>query len=691
MKKRLVSFVVGIAILTPWISSPAQRETVPLHDGWKFIRQDVAQDAAVDSWESIGVPHTWNAKDGQTGKKANPDQPAGYYRGPGWYARELDIPAAWKGRRVFIRFEAASLVADVYLNGQHVGQHRGGFAAFCYELTPLVDFSGKNLLRVKVDNSKFEDVPPLSGDFTVDGGIYRPVGLIATDSTCITPLDYATSGVYLTQKSMDAQKAVVEVETKVSNTLTSAAPVTVQIDLANDTKQPLQTIRVDSKIDPAGTQSVKQTLTIPNPHPWNGRLDPYLYHVHVKVLRDGKTVDEVDENLGLRTVAIDQARKFLLNGKPYPIYGVNRHQELVDKGWALSPADHEADAQIILDMGTTAVRLAHYQQSDYFHDLCDRNGLLLWQEIPLVERVNGSDEFNANARQQLTEMIMQGYNHPSLALWGIYNELGASWNKEKGAPPEPLLQTLHDLAKKLDPSRPVVAASQSTNHMPMHAIPDWQAFNIYPGWYWGKPADFAATIEKGVKELEGKITAISEYGAGANITQHDEGEVKQPKAGSQHHPEEWQAHLHESEWAQAKDNEHLWGTFVWAMFDFASAGRNEGGTPGINDKGLVTHDHKVKKDTYYFYQANWAAKPMVYIASRRMTPRKLAVTDVKIYSNCPQVELRVNGKSQSNVSPDGVHVFLWSNIMLQPGKNVIEAVAIQDKQKVTDSCEWVLE
>ena len=440
-----------------------------------------------------------------------------------------------------------------------------------------------------------------------------------------------------------------------------------------------------------------QTLTIVPPHLWNGRKDPYLYQVQVKLLRKGKVIDEVDQNLGLRTVEITQDKGFLLNGEPYALHGVNRHQVVQDKGWAISEADHDRDMQLIYDVGATVLRLAHYQQSNYFHDMSDKNGIIVWQEIPLVNQIYGGKAFADNAKQQLTEMIKQGYNHPSLCMWGLYNEMGADWIKDtKSVSADSLLTELHTLAKKLDSSRIIVAASQSVAKWPMHSIPDWQGYNIYPGWYpgWGDVHNFSNKVDEAVKNLDGKRIAISEYGAGANIKQHDETDIAQmaqPVPTGQFHPEEWQAYLHETAWSQFKDNPHLWGTFIWAMFDFASEGRNEGEQGGINDKGLVTHDRSVKKDSFYFYQANWTDKPMVYIASRRMTPRKQAATSVKIYSNCQQVDLKVNGEAMPAVTGNDIHVFLWPNVTLKPGKNVIEVTGHSGDQQVTDSCEWELE
>ena len=668
-------------------SAQAQRESADPTGPWKFIKQDVAPDAAFDAWTDVTVPHTWNNLDGQNGKGDG-----GYYRGPGWYARKLDVPANWAGRRIFLRFDAASLVADVYLNGQHLGQHRGGFGAFAYEVTGIAKPGAENVLRVKVDNTKVEDVPPLSGDFTVFGGLYRPVHLFSTDATCITPLDHGSSGVLLTQKSVSPSQAMVQVDTKISSNLAASAPVTVAVDLVDAAGKVVQTASVQGQVPPNTTVPVSVPLPIKAPHLWNGRIDPYLYQVRVKVQRDGKDVDEVTQPLGIRTVQITDAQGFLLNGKPYPIHGVNRHQEVMDKGWALTPEDNEADFKMMADMGVTAIRLAHYPQSDNVHDIADRLGILLWQEIPIVEQIRDTPAFTANVTQQLEEMILQGYNHPSIAFWGIFNELNASWVKFKHPDAVPLLTSLRDLAHKLDPSRPVVAAAFTADPQPIQLVPDWTSVNNYPGWYWGKSEQLADSIKKAANSFKKKRLAVSEYGAGANPDQHQEGKItKAPNAGGGFHPEEYQTYQHEIQYAQIKDNPLVWGSFVWAMFDFASDGRSEGGSTGINDKGLVSHDRKTKKDAYFFYQANWSPQPMVYIASRRSTPRKQSNTPVEVFTNSPAgAELIVNGKSLGTAKPDKVSVCRWPSVQLQPGENKIEARAIVGGKPVTDACEWTV-
>ena len=689
LRKLLFAALAGLGITFP---ARAERQFANPEGPWKFLRQDVSAESDFDGWEDVTVPHTWNALDGQNGKAANPEYPAGYYRGPAWYARKLAIPADWQGNRIFLRFEAVSLVSDIYVNGRHLGEHRGGFGAFAYEITDLVKPGGDNVLRVKADNTRFEDVIPLSGDFTVFGGIYRPVQLFSTGQACITPLYFGTSGVFLTQKRVAPEEAEVWVETVISNAQADKSPLVVKAELLDAAQKIVQVAETEAKTVPGEMVSVRQTLKLKNPHLWNGIEDPYLYQVRVRLLRDGKPVDEVVQPLGLRTVRISEDLGFLLNGKPYPIHGVNRHQEMKDKGWALSESDHDLDLKLILEMGANAVRLAHYPQSGYFLDLLDRAGVIAWEEIPVVEQIRDTKDFEENVRQQMKEMILQGFNHPSIAFWGIFNELNAGWVKsDHRADAVPLLTGLRDMAHEMDPSRPVVAASWTANPLPIHGVPDWQCLNTYPGWYWGKTEEFEKTLTKAANTYGKKRIAVSEYGAGANTAQHAEGKIKRPPgAGGQFHPEEYQTRQHRVQWSQMKGSSAVWGSFVWAMFDFASDHRNEGGQPGINDKGLVTHDRKIKKDAFFFYKANWNPEPMVYIASRRNTPRKGAVTDIEVFTNTSGAELKVNGKPLGTAKPDEVNTCRWQDVALQPGVNTIEVTAKSEGKTLADRCEWTL-
>jgi len=665
------------------------RVNVDLAMDWKFIQQDVGSAAPTGNWNAVKVPHTWNNLDAQKGARGNPTVAGGYFRGACWYERSLDVPAAWQGKRVFIRFEAASIVAHVYLNGESIGEHRGAFTAFCFELTPHLKFGLPNELRVRVDNSNQPDMPPLSGDFNMDGGIYRPVKLIVTDALCVTPLDFASPGIYETIKSLDDQHASVEIKSLISNGETTGQSLQVETIIKDASGTVIAQQTQTQTIAAGQTVPATEVLDISNPHLWNARKDPYLYSVTVRVHRGNDVVDEVVQPLGLRTVAITQAQGFLLNGNPYPIHGVSRHQDRRDEGWALSAEDHQQDADLILGMGVTAVRNTHYPQSGTWHDLADRSGLLMWDEVSLVRTINDTPAFTAGSELEAREMILQLYNHPSIAFWGLFNELG----NLPTPPPDTMLKNLKSLIKELDPSRVIVAATDHMNKS-YNLIPDWPCYNIYPGWYGPAAPGPDDTINQFSKEI-GRRTALSEYGAGGNPFQHQEGPIKwvgsRTMASGPLHPEEYQAAVHEVDYAQIVANPNLWGSFIWTMFDFASTQKNEGGTVGINDKGMVTQDRAVKKDVYFFYQANWSEEPMIYITSRRSTPRRQPTTEIKVYSNLPFVQLKVNGREIPAVQPDKVHVFRWENVTLQPGDNQIEAIGTTGSKTVSDHCTWVLQ
>ena len=679
-----IPLLLAISTVLACGSLHAQRRDAELSGGWKFIQQDAGPTASPEAWADVTVPHTWNALDAQKGVAGNPGIKGGYYRGACWYARTLDIPADWQRRRVFVRFEAASIVARTYLNGELLGEHRGAFTAFCYELTPHLRFGAKNELRVQVDNSPQADVPPVSGDFNMDGGLYRPAHLIVTGAACISPLDFASSGVYVTPKSISDTAAQIEVKTVVSGGAAGPGNLRLETQIEDAAGRPVA--HATQRVQGSETTYLAAGLTLPAPHRWNGRQDPYVYSARVRLYLGDTMLDEVIQPFGVRTVAISQGEGFLLNGRPYPVQGVCRHQDRRDKGWALTPADHEEDARLILEMGATAVRNTHYPQSQCWHDLADHNSLLMWDEVSNVDTINDTPEYTAGARQELTEMVHQLYNHPSIAFWGLFNELG-----NKPTPdPIPLLKQLKADCEALDASRIIVAATDHHNK-PYNQVPDALCLNAYPGWYGGKAEGMAGQINQLYKEFGDRRIAMSEYGAGANPAQHMEGIPKIEKANSPFHPEEYQALVHEIEYAAMKGNPKLWGTFLWVMFDFPAAPRHEGGTVGLNDKGMVTQDRRVRKDAFYFYKANWSEQPTIYIAARRLISRQQATTEVKVYSNCAGVELTVNGKPLGKAGRDAVNVCRWENVALQPGLNRIEATGEADGKTVADQCEWTVE
>ena len=670
----------GFLILT--VAEPvAARQDALLTDGWRFTQQDAphAEKPGLDDydWQAVSLPHNWGWEDAQLGKN--------YYRGPGWYRRALDIGKPETGKRYYLRFEAASQVADVYLNGQFLGQHRGGFGAFCYEITKALSPSGKNLLAVRVNNASEPDLAPLSGDFSVYGGLYRPVHLIVTGTDNFSLTDHAAPGVAWLQTRVSEAEAALDLTAQLSNGTTNKLARTL-VACVYDAAGQLVVSNAQAVTLAAGCDApCFLRLTMPQPHLWNGRKDPYLYRAVVELRSPEGVVDAVEQPLGLRFYSIDPEKGFFLNGRPYPLHGVNRHQETAGKGWAISEADMERDVALLKELGATVVRCAHYQHSDYFYSLCDRAGILVWAELPQVNNVHDTPEFENTSRNQLLDLIRQNINHPAIFVWSLFNEMGNG----KTDDPHRVLQNLNNLAHGEDPTRPTIAATCVEKFPQMNQIPDWLGWNIYPGWYLGKKEDYGRQLDHLKNTSRHGGFCVSEYGAGANVAQHEQN-PRQPKADGQWHPEEWQAELHETAWAAIKSRPFVWGSFAWCMFDFAVSTRHEGGTPGLNDKGLVTRDRQTKKDAFYFYKANWSDEPVLYITDRRFVERTNAVTDVKVYSNAREVELFLNGTSRGLQTNEGNAVFIWKQVGLQPGENKVESRAQFADTNLTDRCVWHL-
>jgi beta-galactosidase len=676
---RISTFFKTSLLTLAFTLTAAAREDVRLDTGWRFQAGDAvgAEAGGFDDheWPAVTLPHNWGWQEAQAGKD--------YYRGPGWYRRELAV-AAQPGRRYFLRFEAASLVADVYLNGRLLGQHRGGFGAFCFEITTNLAATGTNLLAVRVSNEKFPDVAPLEGDFSVYGGLYRPVHLIETDGKNIALTDHGSFGVVWSQTSVTATQAVLDITAEISNGTTNKQPLTLVASVLDAAGELVTSSTQTIAPVPRNTAPYFIRVTLPQPHLWNGRKDPYLYRAVVELRSGERLVDAVEQPLGLRSYYIDPDKGFFLNGQAYPLHGVNRHQDFMDKGWAISEADMDTDISLLKEIGATVVRCAHYQHSDYFYSLCDRAGILVWAEIPQVNIIRDTPEFENTARNQLLDLIRQNENHPAIFAWSLSNEIGG-----KSDDPHRELRDLSAVAHGEDPTRPTIEATMTDTRPQMNRIPDLLGWNIYPGWYSGDKNDYGRMLDLRRDSSRTGGFCLSEYGAGANPAQHEQN-PKQPPPKGQWHPEEWQAELHEAAWAAIKARPFVWGNFVWCMFDFAVNNRHEGAAPGLNDKGLVTRDRQTKKDAFYFYKANWSDAPVLYITSRRFTERTNAVTDVKIYSNAFAPELFVNGISQGR-NTNGVNgVYVWKKIALAPQKNQLAVRALKDGRELRDECEWKL-
>ena len=668
---RLVSVVL---LMLYGMSMFAQRQDILLNNDWNFrFSHQVQKGTEV----RVDLPHTWNAQDALSGK-------IDYKRGIGNYEKNLFIRPEWKGKRLFIRFEGVNNIADVFINRRHIGEHRGGYGAFIFEITGKVEYGKENSILVRVNNGEQLDIMPLVGDFNFYGGIYRDVHLLITDETCISPLDYASPGVRLIQDSVSHRYAKVRAIVDLSNGSSGNQEVELNVRLLDGQR----VVKEGTKnVNLSGNEVMQQELTfeIDQPHLWNGRQDPFLYQAEVTLFRNGQMVDRVTQPLGLRFYRIDSDKGFFLNGKHLPLKGVCRHQDRSEVGNALRPQHHEEDVALMLEMGVNAVRLAHYPQATYFYDLMDKNGIIVWAEIPFVGPGGYNDKgfvdlpaFRANGKEQLKELIRQHYNHPSICVWGLFNEL-----TELGDNPVEYIKELNVLAHQEDTTRPTTSASNQMGDL--NFITDAIAWNRYDGWYGGTPADLGKWLDRMHKDHPEICIAISEYGAGASIYHQQDSLVKTVPT-SWWHPENWQTYYHIENWKTISSRPYVWGSFVWNMFDFGAAHRTEGDRPGINDKGLVTFDRKVRKDAFYFYKANWnREKPMLYLTGKRNTVRTQRLQTITAFTNLSGAELFVNGKSYGKAIPDSYAILEWKNVELEPGENEIKVVSTNKKLPLSDS------
>jgi beta-galactosidase len=663
-----------------------------LNAGWTFQRSDTigAEAPGFDdaSWTQLDLPHTWNAIDGQDG----PTTP--YYRGIGWYRKHYSVPISLLGQRIYLQFDGSNIISDVYVNGKLAGSHAGGFAAFCFDITDLALLGADNVIAVKVDNSAGVDanneittnrtanVPPLNADFTFFGGIYRGVQLLSTPPLAISPLDFGSSGVYVTQSNVSATSADLSIKVKLANANAEAVTASLEATVLDATGAKLVSVGFSQAVPGKGNSDATATTQVMKPHLWNGLADPYLYSVRVDVLDGAVVSDSVTVPLGLRSFSLSANTGFALNGEYLDLHGVNKHQDAKDKGWAISDNDTDADFSFIQELGATAVRLAHYQHAQHTYDIADRAGIVVWAETPVVDRIHDTPEFSANAEQQLIELIRQNYNHPSIVFWSVGNEALL----KAGPNPDALISHLVDVVSREDPTRiAAYAANPGDTDNPVNWHGTAHGFNQYQGWYGGNVADFAAWADQTHQSRPTDAIGLTEYGAGASITQH----VAMPAAqdtGDNHttldHSEEYQAYYHEGYWSALATRPFIWGKFIWNAFDFASDTRSEGTTPGLNDKGLVTFDRQTRKDAFYLYKANWSSVPFVHITGRRFGTLPQSSTSIRVYSNAATVDVKLNGSSLGPRSAAN-HLFVWNDVPWAEGANTVEASAGGQADTVT--------
>lgn len=606
------------------------RTIINLMDHWRFTGPD-------GKTVPVQLPHTWNAQDGQDGGND-------YWRGSCTYRTSFSCPDFDPAsQQVWLQFDGVNASAEVLLNGKPVCKHDGGYSTFRAQVTDLL--AEENVLTVLVDNSINDRVYPQKADFTFYGGIYRDVSLLIVSKDHIALDHFGGPGVRVTPVVRELQAKV-----KVDTLVEGSGEIAVSL------------LDASGRLVAQGS-GANASLELEHPHLWDGVRDPYLYTCLVQLQKNGQTVDEVKIPVGIRTFSVDAKKGFFLNGRPYPLHGVSRHQDRKGLGNAITPEMHEEDMALIQEIGANTIRLAHYQHDQYFYDLCDRCGMIVWAEIPYIsEHLPRGRE---NTIQQMKELITQNYNHPSIVCWGVSNEITIS-TKDK-ADMLDNHRELNELCHKMDNSRLTTLACYAMcgPFNPVAHITDLVSWNLYLGWY--VPGLFLNDLWMDFFHLiyPKRPLGFSEYGAEGMPNLHS----AHPRRGD--HTEEYQAKYHEYMLKCFARHKWLWSTHVWNMFDFAADARDQGGEPGMNHKGLVTFDRKIKKDSFYLYKAYWAEEPFVHIAGKRYADRTESTTTVTVYSNQPSVALYVNGELKEMQT--GEKVFRFRVPMSE--KTMLKAVA----------------
>ncbi len=587
------------------------RTITPWNDNWYFNKTAEVPATLPEGWKKVVLPHTWNAEDGQDGGND-------YWRGTAMYVKSFFAAELPENDRVILELNGAAMIAEVSVNGQKLIHHEGGYSTFRVDMTPVIQEN--NLVCISVDNRDNDHCYPQKADFTFYGGLYRGVNLMTVSDAHFELLRDGTPGIKVTP-AVDLEKkyAAVQVETWVSE------GEEVQIAIGDQMRSA-----------PVRDGYACAVLVLENVHLWDGLNDPYLYTVSASLVSGGAVTDEISARFGCRTIDFDPDKGFLLNGREYPLRGVSRHQDRAGIGNALTAKENQEDMALILEIGANTVRLAHYQQSQEFYDLCDENGLIVWAEIPYItmHMPNGRQ----NTLDQMCELITQCYNHPSIVCWGLSNEITASGNVT-----EDLMENhrlLNELCHKMDHTRPTAMAHAFMLEIehPLIQTADIGGYNLYFGWYLGDLEQNDTFLDEYHSKFPQRIMGFTEYGADAN----PQFQSASPERGD--YTESYQCLYHEHILRCIEKRPWLWATYVWNMFDFAADGRDEGGKHGENQKGLVTMDRKLKKDAFYLYKAAWSRSPFVHICGRRYVDRAEEVTEIKVYSNLSAVDLYLDGK-----------------------------------------------
>ena len=634
------------------------RNIININENWKFIQEDAGLPSVYpENWQTVDVPHSWNAVDGCDGNGS-------YDRGQYWYAKTFETPMQpLAGGRVFVEFMGVNSEATVYVNGEKVTYHEGGYSTFRAEITDLCKDGEENLLVVAVNNKANDYVYPQHADFTFYGGIYRDVNIISVPDAHFDLEYYGGPGIMITPKPTECGGATFEIESWVKN---ADENFTVQYSIFDEDGE-----EVGYAVRPA--DATKTTIFVPDANLWDFD-EPYLYTVVAELQRRNETYDDIEVNVGVREFKCDPQEGFSINGVPTPLRGVSRHQDVMYLGNALTREEHYDDAYIIKELGANTIRLAHYQHSQDFYDACDELGFAIWAEIPFISVMSKNPAAHQNCIEQMKELIVQNYNHPSIMFWGVSNEILI------GGISEQLVENhkeLNALCKEMDPTRLTTIAHVSFTPVdgPMHYITDTESYNHYFGWYGGKMEDNGPWLDNFHEKHPTICLGVSEYGCEGIITYHG------PEPKCKDYSEDYQALYHEHMAKVLDERPWIWSSHVWNMFDFGCAARNEGGVAGRNNKGLVTMDRKTKKDSYYIYKAYWNAEPMVHLCGKRYAQRAGEEREIKVYTNQDSVTLYLNGKEVATQEPvDHICKF---NVALEDGYNIFLAVAGECKDTMT--------
>lgn len=698
----LVGAAAGLApavhAQSPSTGAPDPRIRYSIDAGWRYFEGSppgAELPGAPDStWRQVALPHTWNAQDPF-------DDVDGYRRGVSWYRKHLVVDSTLRGRRLFLYFEGANQVATVYVNGIRVGEHRGGYTAFAFDVTGQLRAGGDNLIAVRVDNSHSTAIAPLSVGYALYGGIYRDVWLVATDPVHFDVTDHASSGVVVTTPSVSRTRATTAVKGHVVNEAAVERPVSVVSMILDHSGARLAQTAAALVLPAGGASDFSLALpAIARPRLWSPE-DPYLYTVRTEVRGGDTLLDRVDSPLGFRWYRFTPDSGFFLNGAKYAVRGTNRHQDKAGIGSALSDDEHVRDMQWIKEMGANFVRLAHYPQDPAVLDAADRLGLLVWEEVPVVNYITVSPEFTATSEDMLRDMIRHHRNHPAVVMWGIMNEVflwseqGARIGTQKDTAymrhVRDFTAAMDSVARAEDPTRPTAMATHASadyDRAGISTITDVLGVNMYSGWYGGKFADFGNAMDNRHARAPEAVLFISEYGA------EDDGRVNSLEPERFDFSGRWVLRFHESYLRQIRARPWLAGSAIWNEFDFSQPDVG-GSIPNMNQKGMLTWDRQ-PKDVFFLYKANWNPEPMAYIATRGWLQRegtdttarpgagKRAVRQpVDVYSNLAQVELFANGISLGRKRPDDVRHIEWQ-VPFVDGDNVIEARGTRNGKPVTD-------